>query len=107
MIVLMPILSFVMAQFVLIPKMKHALETSLKVAVDVSKKNTEHGAAKEHEETLTYSKTFKNIVANLSGAMQSRYIKISFTAEGNSAEFEELMTTNEAKIVDARAGHTL
>lgn len=104
MLVMMPVLSFVMTDFVLIPRMKSALEKSLKVAVDVSKKNTEAAAGSEKSDEQTYSKTFKNIVANLSGSMQSRYIKVSFTAEGHNEDFEEIMDTNEAKIVDAALG---
>jgi flagellar FliL protein len=49
------------------------------------------------------SSTFelKDIVANLSGAMRSRYIKVSFTLEGKSKTFTEDMKSNEAKIRDA------
>jgi flagellar FliL protein len=43
----------------------------------------------------------KDVVANLSGAMRSRYIKVSFTLEGKAKNFPELMKTNEAKIRDA------
>jgi flagellar protein FliL len=54
---------------------------------------------KEAETEGTYE--FKDIVANLSGAMRSRYIKVSFTLEGKSADFAGLMKGNEAKIRDA------
>jgi len=43
----------------------------------------------------------KDVVANLSGAVRSRYIKVSFTLEGKAKNFPELMKTNEAKIRDA------
>jgi flagellar protein FliL len=43
----------------------------------------------------------KDVVANLSGAMRSRYIKVSFTLEGKDKNFPELMKTNDAKIRDA------
>ena len=54
---------------------------------------------KEGESASTYE--LKDVVANLSGAMRSRYIKVSFTLEGKSKTFAEKMKTNEAKIRDA------
>lgn len=103
-VVLMPVLSFVMMQFVLVPKIKSSVEKTLKSAVDASKHSKEEGESSEHGDQEVYTKTFKNIIANLSGAMQSRYIKISFTLEGKSSNFEEVMDLNEAKIVDATLG---
>lgn len=114
-VVLLPILSFVMNQFVLVPSMKSALEKALNSTVDVSKqehaktgggKEGEHGAKGEGKGEKGEggpskpSKTFKNIIANLAGTMQSRYIKISFTLEGKSPDFEAILTENESKIID-------
>lgn len=111
-VVLMPILSFLMNQFVLIPSMKSSLEKALNTAVDASKgEHPKAGGVKEgghggHGENKAEggpskpSKTFKNIIANLAGTMQSRYIKISFTLEGKSPDFESIMTENESKIID-------
>lgn len=114
-IVLLPILSFLMNQFVLIPSLKSTLEKALNSTVDASKsqhhkeagpKGGGHGGHGGHGEGKTEggpskpSKTFKNIIANLAGTMQSRYIKISFTLEGKSPDFESVMTENESKIID-------
>jgi len=57
------------------------------------------GKGKDEETVSTYE--IKDIVANLSGAMRSRYIKVSFTLEGKGASFVDLMKSNEAKIRDA------
>jgi flagellar FliL protein len=61
----------------------------------------EEGAANPEAagEGSTYE--VKDVVANLSGAMRSRYIKVSFTLEGKAKGFPEVMKTNEAKIRDA------
>ncbi len=112
-LVLMPVLSFVMNQFVLIPSMKKAIDKTLSSTVDASKEHPKeghgekskggHGEKGEHGEEgkpSKPSKTFKNIIANLAGTMQSRYIKISFTLEGKSPDFESTMTANESKIID-------
>lgn len=111
-VVLLPILSFVMNQFVLIPSMKSALEKALNSTVDASKQEHAkaegskegghggHGESKAENGPSKPSKTFKNIIANLAGTMQSRYIKISFTLEGKSPDFETILTENESKIID-------
>lgn len=111
-VVLLPILSFVMNQFVLIPSMKSSLEAALNKTVDASKAEHSkaegskegghggHGEGKTEGGPSKPSKTFKNIIANLAGTMQSRYIKISFTLEGKSPDFESIMTENESKIID-------
>jgi len=64
-----------------------------------SSKEEKGGKEGESAEGLTYE--IKDIVANLSGAMRSRYIKVSFTLEGKSKTFPEIMKSNEAKIRDA------
>ncbi|HNX04856.1 MAG TPA: flagellar basal body-associated FliL family protein, partial [Opitutales bacterium] len=58
-----------------------------------------HGTEGEAASENTYE--LKDVVANLSGAMRSRYIKVSFTLEGKAKNFPELMKANEAKIRDA------
>ena len=56
---------------------------------------------KSGKEETEASYEFKDVVANLSGAMRSRYIKVSFTLEGKGEAFADLMKENEAKIRDA------
>lgn len=113
-IVLFPILSFVMTQFVLIPKIQAAVGAAGEDA---------HGGGDGHGDDahgggdgsgddahggdadapmIQYK--FDDIVANLHGTMQSRYVKVSFTAEGSDPDFEALMETNKVKITDITIG---
>jgi flagellar protein FliL len=54
---------------------------------------------KEDETVSTYE--VKDVVANLSGAMRSRYIKVSFTLEGKGLSFVETIKSNDPKVRDA------
>jgi flagellar FliL protein len=103
-LLLLPALSFAMTQWVLIPSMKNALEGALRDATaQATQRASEHGG-QEAPEGPVRTKAFRNIIANLSGSVQSRYIKISFTAEGKTPEFDELMERFEPKIIDATLG---
>jgi len=57
----------------------------------------------KEEEALGEGSTYeiKDVVANLSGAMRSRYIKVSFLLEGKIKNFSEVMKENDVKIRDA------
>ncbi len=50
------------------------------------------------------SHEFKGIIANISGALQSRYIKVSFTVSGDDPALAEEVVANQAKMVDATLG---
>jgi flagellar FliL protein len=66
-------------------------------AASEDKKDKDKG--KDAGATATYE--IKDVVANLSGAMRSRYIKVSFTLEGKGADFSEMIRSNEPKVRDA------
>lgn len=58
----------------------------------------EHEAVRG-EAAITYE--IKDVVANLSGSLRSRYIKVSFTLESRQTNFTEIMEHNRAKVIDA------
>ncbi len=99
-VVLLPAITFAMGEYVLIPRMKEALGV------------TGHGEQKHGEKKGGYSENhgevhtfeFSNIVANLSGALKSRYVKVTFTVEGSHAEFVPIMESNNIKLIDATLG---
>lgn len=99
MILLIPVLSFVMTNFLVVPKMKHLIEESVK---ELSKEETKEEAAAAEGPVQTYE--FEDIVANLAGALRSRYVKVSFTVEGTIPNFVEYIEKNKAKIIDTTLG---
>lgn len=107
-ILAVPLVMVLMWEFYMMPSLKKLAkqggaateETAMEQVESASSgESEEKGAKGEHAEGITYE--IKDIVANLSGAMRSRYIKVSFTLEGKSKTFPETMKSNEAKIRDA------
>ncbi|HCJ12059.1 MAG: hypothetical protein A2Y14_00990 [Verrucomicrobia bacterium GWF2_51_19] len=107
-IIALPLLSFVVSEFVLIPRVKKAVNAVNKEpAVAEGKTNEKTEQGKEGEKKgpkVAYSYAFNNIVGNLNGSLQSRYLKISFTAEGTSPKFTSVMENSHVKIVDSTLG---
>ena len=103
-IVIMPLVSVPITNFVLIPKIKAAVGASgyAEKAEDGGHGGNEHADAHAEGQMIQYA--FDPIVANLSGSMKSRYIKVSFTVEGNDADFTAVMEANKAKIKDVTLG---
>ncbi|OHE72631.1 MAG: hypothetical protein A2007_03165 [Verrucomicrobia bacterium GWC2_42_7] len=108
MLVLLPVLSFLMTEFILIPRVKKAIAVDREKEVastsgenKEAKKGEKGGEKGKEGEKKIFSKSFTNIVANLSGSLQSRYIKVGFTIEGHDPEFEFIVQENAVKITDA------
>lgn len=116
MIVAIPLLSFVMFNFVFLPMMKEqivAVADALKKEIVVEEGHSghdgeivdDHHGAKGGE---TFSYLVGDVVANLSGTRQSRYLKVNITIEGTNAKtadgktiaFLDFMETNRAKVMD-------
>jgi flagellar FliL protein len=107
-ILAVPLVMVLMWEFYMMPSLKKLAKQGSAPIEEVQQEQVEAAPAAEgkeksakgeHAEGLTYE--IKDIVANLSGAMRSRYIKVSFTLEGKSKTFPETMKANEAKIRDA------
>lgn len=114
MIVAVPALSFVMFNFVFMPMMKEqvvAVAEALKEEIVVEEGHGAHDGSVVDDhggkgETFAY--LVGDVVANLSGTRQSRYLKVNITLEGNNAKtadgkpvlFLEFMETNRAKVMD-------
>ena len=129
-IIILPILSFVMTDAVMIPRVKKALgdiaalkeeaahpsEGGVQPAPNAKKKEAakkegakKEGAKKEggHGEGAAAEESgikFENIVANLTGSMKSRFVKVSFVIEGDDEEFAEVVNSSKVKIIDSAIG---
>jgi flagellar FliL protein len=109
-VVLVPVISFVMAEFVLFPRLEKRLGA---MGIEVAE-HGDGGDEKSHgkgadghgvtAEAPTHSYEFTNIVSNLAGSMKSRYVKVSFTAYSSSAELEHIVGKNKAKLLDSALG---
>jgi flagellar basal body-associated protein FliL len=111
-LVAVPVLSFVMAEFVLFPRLEKRLaagglapaaeenHAAKPAAGEHGKSQGEGHGAEGAEGGPAQSYEFKDIVSNLAGAMKSRYIKVTFTAYGSDPKFAEIVEGNRTKLLD-------
>lgn len=100
-LVLMPVISFGVTQFVLIPRIKAAV-------MQQGGGKTEKPAAEHHEKAHDKkgegkgegSYEFSNIVVNLTGSGGTRYLKASFTVVGSKPGLKEIVTENKNQLLD-------
>lgn len=110
-VVLVPVLSYAMAMFVIAPQLEKRFATASTAAGagaesghDTPDKAGEHGKQGGEKGKPTISYEFKDIVSNLAGSMRSRYIKVTFTAYSSNAEFPKIAEESRAKLLDATIG---
>jgi len=100
-ILLAPVASIAVAQFVLIPRFQKKLavpavaETAPAEAAAAAKP-----AADGKAPAGANSYDFSNVVVNLSGTMGTRYLKTSFTITGSDKDLKQLFDTNKARLTD-------
>ncbi|MGC3991898.1 MAG: flagellar basal body-associated FliL family protein [Chthoniobacteraceae bacterium] len=114
-IVLVPVLSFVTTQFVLIPKIKAAVGTpaaeGAEAAATGDKAEAKEGAAKAKDgkegaagskSTGQYAHTadFTDIIVNLAGSKGTRYLRSHFMLAGDSEQLEGLIQKNMDQLKD-------
>ncbi|MCE9612520.1 MAG: flagellar basal body-associated FliL family protein [Chthoniobacter sp.] len=122
MLVLMPAITFAVAQFVIIPKMKglvqeqHPAEGAsekdghaepaakgehgkpeAKGGHGKSEAKGGHGKGAEGDQG-TYD--FENVIVNLSGTMGTRYLKASFTVYSDNADLKKVIDQNKKQLLD-------
>lgn len=121
-VVLIPVLTFVMMEFYIAPKITNIVhEAALGKEAGDGHGGSDHGgdgygaATDSHgggggdgggygDGHGMHTYEFNDIVANLMGSLKSRYIKVSFTVESHDPGLETAMTANKAKIVDLTLG---
>lgn len=112
-VILAPVLSWAVAEFVLLPRMTKKL-ASVKVGEAVEEhaapaaeaKAEGHGEkggkegkeGKEGGNPATYE--FQNLVVNLAGTMGTRYLKTTFIVTGTDAHIKEIFDAQKAKLTD-------
>jgi flagellar FliL protein len=111
-VVLVPVLSYAMAMFVIAPQLEKRFVAASAAqgaggeagAHGTPGKAGAHGKEAGEKPKPTFGYEFKDIVSNLAGSMRSRYIKVTFTAYSANAEFAKIAEENRAKLLDATIG---
>jgi flagellar FliL protein len=107
-IVLAPVLSWAVSEFVLLPRMVKKLgsvkvgETAEEHAAPAAEAKSEGKGGEKGKEAggnpATYE--FQNVVVNLAGTMGTRYLKTSFVVTGADTKIKETFETQKAKLTD-------
>lgn len=122
-VVLMPVMAFVMTNFVLLPKIQKAIVASASTIDGTEHESTDgegdieaseepasgHGEKKDGEtpkpgkgQRATYE--LPKLIVNVRGTMGTRFLLSSFTLVGKGAEFVKLCENNDAQMRDVAMG---
>jgi flagellar FliL protein len=99
MVLLMPALAFAMTNFVLLPKLQKGLGASSAgspTAAEAPGKPKKEGAAAARKETIPMTK----LLVNVAGTMGARYLLVSLSVVGSSADFKAQMEEHDAQLRD-------
>ena len=108
-LVVAPVLSWAVAQFVMLPNLQKQLTApAADAAAPAEEAAPEAAPAKEGKDSKdakggkesAASYDFTNVVVNLAGTMGTRYLKTSFTITGLNAKFKETIDGNKARLTD-------
>lgn len=97
-IVLMPLVSFLLTELVLIPRIKEAVETGS--IQTTSQQNPASNASQNVRRELPYSHDINGVIVNVSGTMGTRFLKISFKTASSRQELNRRMDQNRAAVLD-------
>lgn len=114
MLVLMPGITYGVAQFVILPKVRAVVQEQKTEDAAAGKEGHGgaeakgghgkaeakggHGKGAEAGGQGTYD--FESLVVNLSGTMGTRYLKASFTVYSNNADLKEVVDKNKKQLLD-------
>ena len=102
-VVLAPVLSLGVAQFVLLPKLEKKLAAPAAAASAESEAAPAAGAEDKKDGKTAAPPTyeFQNVVVNLAGTMGTRYLKTSFIVTGGKeSNLQKIFEDNKAKLTD-------
>lgn len=99
-LLLAPVCTWAVGQFVLIPQMqKKLLSTPAGAeAATAGEGHGEHG--KEGKEGGAPNYEFQNVVVNLAGTMGTRYLKTSFLVTGAEPDIKSVFEANKPRLTD-------
>lgn len=101
-LILLPVLSFVLAEFVLFPRLQNKFEQTVGKINLTEQASVQEAASPENTagEKTTYE--IKDIMSNVGSETmgQIRYARVSLVLEGKGENFLEIMKKNEAQFID-------
>lgn len=104
MIVLMPVLAFVMTNFVIVPKLQKGLgggsATTASASGEAGKGKKEGGAIAAKKESVPLNK----LLVNVAGTMGARYLLVSLSVVGSGTDFKAKMEEHDAQLRDMAQG---
>jgi flagellar FliL protein len=98
----MPVISFALTQYVLIPHIKAGTVEEQAKSSPADSKATPGDAKPDGKKDAKpmFSYEFDNIVVNLSGAMGTRYLKASFSVFSSNQDLQKIITENKSHLLD-------
>lgn len=99
-IVLMPLVSFLLTELVLIPRIKGAVESGSSAVGQAQTQATMAGNPVARKE-LPYSHDFRGIIVNVAGTMGTRFLKISFKVASDRSDLDTRVENQRAAVLDA------
>ena len=99
-VVLAPVVTLVVSEWILIPRLQAKLGLSAESAVE-KKSDAAHGAAKNGTAEGS-SFDYKDVVVNLAGTMGTRYLKTSFVVTGKGVR--NAFEGDKARLADVTLG---
>ncbi len=94
-ILIMPVLAFGVAQYVILPQLAKGLGVKTgSASAEAGKSKKESSGAKQE------SVVMNKLLVNVSGTMGARYLQVSLSAAGTSADFKEKMQEHDAQLRD-------
>ena len=99
-VVLMPMLAFGMTQFVLLPQLQKGLGIKTAAASSTAAGKSKKDAA--HAKLIPVP--MNKLLVNVAGTMGARYLLVSMSVVGTSADFKEKMQEHDAQLRDVASG---
>jgi flagellar FliL protein len=103
MVVLMPVLAFVMTNFVIVPKLQKGLGGSTTAAAAASTESASK-PKKEAAGAKKESVAINKLLVNVAGTMGARYLLVSLSVVGSGADFKNQMESHDAQLRDMAQG---
>jgi flagellar protein FliL len=95
-ILLMPALAFGVAQFVILPQLQKGLGIKSSAGGEVAKKESAGAKAQ--------SVVMNKLLVNVADTMGARYLLVSLSVVGNTADFKDKMLEHDAQLRDMACG---
>jgi flagellar FliL protein len=101
-ILLMPVLAFGVAQFVILPQLQKGLgiKTSSASATSASASQPKKESASAKQQIVLMNK----LLVNVADTMGARYLLVSLSIAGTSADFKDTMAAHDAQLRDMASG---